>query len=287
MKKPTLNIEYGVKSNFLPHILNKPLFGKVHSVFQSSFNIQFDNHLIHFGCLGMPLSAFGINIRRLHLKQLLQDIKIGDLVEYKEGFILFHSFGSIVHVNLNEFFEMDLRIKRVKITQERFQKNDIFKTIEGINFDTESGVIQSDTERKYIQSLVEKGYDDQSLVVDFIEHFLGRGIGLTPSGDDFLSGILMVESTFLDSTVFKETIKNRLKDGVTTPVSINYLNCLVRGYVSENFNHLLKNIFKEIESVKAQRILKNIFEYGHTSGIDTLFGIKVGLYCINKSALTI
>ena len=107
---------------------------------------------------------------------------------------------------------------------------------------------------------------------------LGRGKGLTPSGDDILCGYIFVlllvdkANTYLSSLV--KQIKNNLK--LTTDVSKAYLICATQGYVNSKVYQLYKSFknhnFKDIDSE-----LNSILEIGHTSGRDLSYGIKLGI----------
>ena len=107
---------------------------------------------------------------------------------------------------------------------------------------------------------------------------LGRGKGLTPSGDDILCGYIFVlllvdkANTYLSSLV--KQIRNNLK--LTTDVSKAYLICATQGYVNSKVYQLYKSFknhnFKDIDSE-----LNSILEIGHTSGKDLSYGIKLGI----------
>ena len=128
-----------------------------------------------------------------------------------------------------------------------------------------------------------------------LARLIGLGIGLTPSGDDFLCGVLagliltgQTESTFAKS--LHKTIAEHLND--TVDVSAAFLHCALKGQFSLAVNHLLVNtdfespqdtshvkcnpqITPGIANVPA--ITENFLAIGHSSGTDTLCGILYAL----------
>lgn len=277
MNSNSLEIEYGVKSNYLPHILYENSVGNIHSVFQTSFNLVFQDKLVHVGSLGTPLSAFGVNIPRNSLQQLLKGISAGNSVRYDDGKIMIDTTNHEVKIKLDKLSEVDLRLNRLPIDLVDVKNNEIFRLINKIDFIRDSGVIRSVKESSVLNELIYAQSDHKKVIKASIEHFFGRGIGLTPSGDDFISGLIMVESCFLDDSSWREELREFLSSHSTTDVSSSYYQCLLNGYVSESFKYLLSNLSVSVESAKARRLVNNVTNYGHTSGIDTLFGIQVAL----------
>ncbi|MFC0417793.1 DUF2877 domain-containing protein [Cytobacillus solani] len=274
----SLEIEYGVKSNYLPHILYENSVGNIHSVFQTSFNLVFHDQLVHVGSLGTPVSAFGVNIPGNSLQQLLNRISAGNSVRYEDGKIMIDTSNHEVKIKLDKLSEVDLRLSHLPIDRVDVKNNEIFRLINQIDFLGDSGVIQSAKELSLLNEFISAQSDHKKVIKVIIEHFFGRGIGLTPSGDDFISGLIMVESCFSDDSSCREELSEFLsRHSSTTDVSRSYYQCLLNGYVSESFKHLLNNLSGTVEIAKARRLVKNVTNYGHTSGIDTLFGIQVAL----------
>ena len=126
---------------------------------------------------------------------------------------------------------------------------------------------------------------DEYLVKENIEKLIGYGIGLTPSGDDFLYGLLSV--FWLTSSAFNLNVEefNILKRNIfflkqnTNFISQNLLSRALEGKFSEIVHNFLQNIFMENSSVSYLKLLLLRFSsIGHSSGIDILFGICYGIY---------
>lgn len=116
---------------------------------------------------------------------------------------------------------------------------------------------------------------------------LGRGNGLTPTGDDmlfgFYSGLLFLRQ--LPGGTFAEYWLARLRGLVqqyagerTTPVSASLLTQLVKDeQCAQKWSDLLEAYASaEAEAVKLAR-LGEWLTTGHTSGKDTLFGLRLAL----------
>ena len=111
-----------------------------------------------------------------------------------------------------------------------------------------------------------------------LEFYIGRGQGLTPSGDDFLVGMYCV--SFCDESIpnMMSSLSNTQFEGLTTSISLAYLNAARKGYFNPDLIKLLScDTRMEFES-----LLKSILNIGHSSGMDTLEGILFGLKMIQK-----
>ena len=98
---------------------------------------------------------------------------------------------------------------------------------------------------------------------------IGLGIGLTPSGDDFLCGVLagLTISMCQDhpfALALQDEIHSRLSD--TNDISRAFLSCALEGQFSQPVVQLSSMVSPEEISREFARI-------GHSSGMDTLSGI--------------
>jgi len=119
-------------------------------------------------------------------------------------------------------------------------------------------------------------------VDDAVVACLGRGPGLTPSGDDVLVGALAASWSVgaidaersEDLAVALETQARRR----TTDVSVEYLHYACRGMATGAVRALLTALAdRDIASVIGA--VARLRRFGHTSGMDTLLGIVIALTC--------
>lgn len=112
---------------------------------------------------------------------------------------------------------------------------------------------------------------------------IGFGIGLTPSMDDFISGI-MISFIYLGSyyklnmSRIYEFNKELIKRGLnkTTRVSSEMLMHSSKGKTNEAVRELMLSIIHELDKEKIIKALIKTINFGETSGSDTALGIYVG-----------
>jgi hypothetical protein len=115
---------------------------------------------------------------------------------------------------------------------------------------------------------------------DAVAHWVGRGPGLTPSGDDVLVGMVaaLQFSGAIDSSslaplrALVETAPGRL----TTEISAEYLRYACRGMVNGMVRDLLVALDRS-NAVDALEAVGRLSRYGHTSGLDCVLGVLTGI----------
>lgn len=106
-----------------------------------------------------------------------------------------------------------------------------------------------------------------------LSSLIGLGIGLTPSGDDFLCGvlaglILRNGTNHPFSLALQEQIVQKLPD--TNDISRAFLNCALQGQYSEAVCSLC-------HAAEEAQLSAAFSAIGHSSGMDTLCGILYAL----------
>lgn len=106
---------------------------------------------------------------------------------------------------------------------------------------------------------------------------IGLGIGLTPSGDDFLVGMLLAFWTCRGYRGCFDQLANGIKkkSGDTNQISGQYLLRACQGEYGLLFHKLIDQLQAGVEIRGA---LEQIGRIGHSSGIDTLNGLLTGLW---------
>ena len=117
----------------------------------------------------------------------------------------------------------------------------------------------------------------QNKDIHALEQMLGLGIGLTPSGDDFLLGLFAaLQANNISGTkeLMQQIVKRSLK--ATTTISQHYLRTAAKGFFSGSliaFNRL----DQQADEADISRCLHNILRKGATSGLDTALGYFSGI----------
>lgn len=109
-----------------------------------------------------------------------------------------------------------------------------------------------------------------------LDKVIGRGMGLTPSGDDFAVGFLAA----LKANGLGESMVNNLEDlivgnrgKITTDISEDFILKSLKGQFSQNIIQLINSIQINVFDEKSYL---NVIKYGETSGVDTFVGIMAG-----------
>ncbi|HYN32852.1 MAG TPA: DUF2877 domain-containing protein [Ilumatobacteraceae bacterium] len=114
-----------------------------------------------------------------------------------------------------------------------------------------------------------------------LARIIGRGPGLTPSGDDVMVGMLAVLHRATSPTVSTPMIDELSRAlpgllGRTTPISAHYLRLAVRGAFTERLVELVDTLRNETMPHDALvKAFDDVLATGATSGADALGGIDL------------
>lgn len=118
-------------------------------------------------------------------------------------------------------------------------------------------------------------------------NLVGLGLGLTPSGDDFLCGLIVVMSISRQLGVetrslgsFTELVNSYAERG-TNEISKAYLGLHSRGLVDTSVYDFIENIVHG-ETTSLEKSVKRLCGYGHFSGTDVAVGILYGFEVMER-----
>lgn len=116
-----------------------------------------------------------------------------------------------------------------------------------------------------------------------LKSLIGLGIGLTPSGDDFLTGFITTISRIKEaSNIYGRIIKNMNNIELsTTDISINMLNSALKGEAREEVLNFIYGFYKK-DIDKFKEHLYKLLEIGSSSGTDLAVGIGIAFNYILK-----
>ena len=127
---------------------------------------------------------------------------------------------------------------------------------------------------------------------DSLSGLIGVGTGLTPSGDDFMTGVLSTFKAF--PQCFNSRLISSLSNSIcsrrnnTNEISSAFIDCALRGQFSKAIIDLYDSLCLDnvqspgIEQDKIDNLLDSFLDIGHTSGIDTLTGIYWSMTHLSK-----
>jgi hypothetical protein len=107
----------------------------------------------------------------------------------------------------------------------------------------------------------------------------GLGPGLTPAGDDFISGILIALNLIekITCTDMQNSIKLILQEAVgNNPFTNAFLLCASRGLFFYKFRELINAVLYSDENIILNKT-ESVLSIGETSGADQLVGFIIGM----------
>lgn len=263
----------GVVSSSLPLARSENPTGQIHSLFKSSLNIAFGEELVNVANSRMQCSSFGIKLDDNRVDQLIQSNVVGDRVVQKGSQLVFYSsIGGVIELDLDQLDVLDLKVMSVEPDERRIKLvSQILSEV--MTFDN-VGLPLDEQAVNVLRDLTDPDVGQEALTHAF-EFLIGRGKGLTPSGDDILLGYMLLWKLFGKSPCSKII---RFNDFLkrTTLISANYLRELCRGYVSEYFQSFCRAAARLDEGMM-RRCAGEIKKVGSTSGNDMLLGMSLGI----------
>nr|WP_279169417.1 DUF2877 domain-containing protein [Providencia huaxiensis] len=266
--------------------------GTVEQVFNKAINFSIDNVLYTLLC--SQLDNAPNSCRLINKDFSLFDIKEGETIYLFNKEILIGSHYLISFSLCKEWQQPVINFSDNKLKNPNYllyieekrnnldliltkNKNSLFK-YQGDNFfylSMTEQLVQLRSE--LIESIIKKNKEN---VTHVIRQFVGLGIGLTPSGDDYLVGLMAFllltghpAATFHPE--FYQGVTHSL--GQTTPISAITLEKALNREFRENMQQLIQSLVDAKETDIYPQILE-ILNIGSSSGSDMLFGLRDALY---------
>lgn len=256
----------------------------IHSIFENGINIRSQKGLIFIGTDKNGELPFGIHLKKSDMNKL-SNIAIGDIVRFNSRKKILIFKDKTIDFNKAYYYSSELPQGKNIIKKESLKV--LFKEIIQMDFDTglDMSVSEILLEDNNLINNFKKAMlsQDEEYISETLRKIIGRGKGLTPSGDDLLIGLIWVNDIigFLNEQ-FIEILKDLLQgENLTTDVSINYYKWALKGKYSSSLIELCNSLIK-MDNKGIKRNILEIIEYGHTSGRDTLSGIALGVHMIIK-----
>lgn len=294
MNSHSLTFEKAYISSYVRQLILQQgtIQARIHSIFSNGFNLKYSDSLIFVGKNEESLSAIGLAISAADLEMFKSALTIGDPVKISPFFSsseekLSLSFTCytrplVTTAIFPSIQSMDLSIPHV--THEQIRKSGLLHRLEEADVWAQSGFASSQLTQMYKNFVcssrtgVASTDSDIGTATDIAVYekavfsLIGAGVGLTPSGDDFLQGMILFEAITESGAFLKNLVKQQLQHRSTTEVSLAYYEALFEGYVNAQWIHLCTAILTEDEQ-QLKEAIKRIQAYGATSGNDSLVGI--------------
>lgn len=280
-----MNFSVEKTSFFALNILKQYSSGVVHSVYRKTINLSFNGQLIAIQAAGSPLSPISLITELDAIQMQNLGISVGDHVTVRQNQLVIKNARSVYTFSLHNanvfhtYFAPDLGTTDIQKLASSV-KNAIASVGTGgfdiifnhqVNDSTSLPIIVASKRIETGKALFIEG--NYSEAANELARLIGLGTGLTPSGDDFLCGLLAgVKITEMENHPFVIIIKERIQEHLvdTIDVSAAFLSCALKNEFSLAVNSLAQVPFES-------EIKESFLAIGHSSGIDTLCGVYFAL----------
>jgi len=270
----------GERSSWLSLYLSNHDCGNVTSIFTHSLNIQFPGILFHVGRQSETLSCLGITLPDDQVMSVLRQVKLNDVARFINGAVYIYTQKAVVPLPVEVLDLVDLNVPTNLDWQCLSQP--IGACFAEIPFQTKWGLDGIANVEQVKNQLVEA--TSETAIRNVANHLVGRGRGLTPSGDDVMVGFTTALTAFQDvrTSLWQSVLKELAGQKLTTSVSTGYLYAAADGVASQKLIRLVQAV-KHSQSEEIRLAIQEVENFGHTSGIDTLFGFWSGLEAVTLS----
>ncbi len=252
-------------STYASQIIQNETVGSVHSVYRSTINIMVNDHLLAIQTKHSPFSPISLITNLDHDAFNEIGVEEGQTVAFdlsSATIVNLAPVDKIPHKNRHELYKKFSHIIQQSDTQG-------FDSIFQISPNVERDLVLTVAETKIHTADTLFHKQDYHQAANVISELVGLGIGLTPSGDDFLCGILAgYHIQGLEDSPEALCLKTAIRENLfrTNEISRAFLTCSLEGHFSQAVNELWNN--PDIETIT--QMFRAI---GHSSGMDTLCGI--------------
>lgn len=254
--------------------------GKIHSVFNRSFNIEIGGQLINLADYYDYLSSFGINLPHSLFQELLPFIQQGNQVRISEEELLIYSRAGVKKIHLSPSTIVSLDLTQLTLT--KAQQVTLKTRLEEQHLTNKIGLPLDNRTRHFFEKMSQKNHYWRSEEWQELIHYLiGRGQGLTPSGDDILIAYLLMLTICSDARGDALMRSLELTELATTDVSKAYIISSMKGY-SNSFFYQLIFALSQTNYGKLDQLIAKLMAIGHTSGKDLCFGLSLALQGIEN-----
>jgi len=254
--------------------------GEVHSIFSKALNIRTEENELISIVAAEKLNGPNRILIELPLDKAFISLKIKEgtrVVGNREKIII---NGGSLSVSLEKAEKWLPEVKRKGNTPYFQIKDNLLSLKKSLSIEREGDRI-SQALRTRTQELIAsiKGKDIPK-VSENIKRLIGFGEGLTPSGDDFLVGL--IASLHLLSSPKRKHLLKKMKEIInlekdrTTFLSGKFLEYACQGRFPETILNLIEAIFSENRE-GVEKATKRCLNFGATSGRDTILGVLEGL----------
>lgn len=246
--------------------------GNVHSVFETSLNVRVGDTLLHIGPQSKGLSCLGVALDDGDVAELVSQARPGDIAVASNEVLRIYTRSGVASISARMLKPMSTALSPfagtldIELLGEQLEQLDLVSKL-GIALD-----------ERFLRTCSTLARDDASAdeLDGCVAYLIGRGLGLTPSGDDVLVGYGVGRHLTGRAHPFVDVLEARLSTASTTDVSLAYLRAISCGHANLAYIDLAEAAAAH-DSERVAHALGILLKVGHTSGADGLFGFALGI----------
>jgi len=254
---------------------------RVASIHDRVINLHLENG--SFLCLHQndaPLSPMGLWLKKNDFAQIKNLIKPSEYLQFDGKFLQHKTFSLQIAAKKISLQMPSLKFNaanHLKIMASLDKKTGLFGTLNQALSNLER------EEFKPYFAFIEQIMAHKTPIA--LQHLLGKGLGLTPSSDDVVIGILAVLWSSPKIKHYLQLVRPFATydlwqlNKYTTWTSVNYVVQALSGNFASPLWHFLVQFEQSDQFFKRLRSLLNC---GHSSGADTLLGIFLAIFALKK-----
>lgn len=294
---PSLVSDYALKR------LEGCRLGSVHSAFATSFNIDMDGFLLHVGSDDAPLSCLGLSIASDEMEGLRASVEPGDRVVLHSGAIHIYGRYGIGRIDICAAPIRACNVSAFDLDKLVGIDSLLLHTLAPFDLPARCGLPDELRSRRVLSELARysaicscgaagdaqvasstRACAAQRAMTGAVDYLVGRGLGLTPSGDDVLCGYgtglrFLYSETYPKAwNLYTRTVRGAVPSK-TTLVSEAYLEAMCQGYANADYLDLLEAM-RLGRSDDLPALIETVLNVGHTSGADSLLGFAAAFCCL-------
>lgn len=262
-----MHLEVVQSSSYLAPLLPQILRVTVHSIYQQTVNILYKQQLIALQTAHSPLSPLSV-ITPYTAEQLATFA----FQPHEELDCFFHfQPTSEIYCSQLPAFTLPQMVDFDHLAEQLLQQS----KPKGLHYTLQQN---RDFTAEYIQRQLQACWQayiqqDYATAAAHLVRVLGVGIGLTPSGDDFLCGVLAGLNAAAAEQPFRQMLHEQIYAQLsrTNDISRAFLECALKGQFSSAVVQFFQHPFAT--AAQQQWLLQQFEAIGHSSGLDTLSGI--------------
>jgi hypothetical protein len=250
--------------------LASPAGGVVHSVFRSSLNISLPGILLHVGPISSGLSVLGVALPDEMAERVVRSARAGGLVRLGGGVLGIWCKGGVTRIGLRDLEVLPCKVDRLRGAEAA----ELCDLLQSMGLEGRLGIPPTG-EFDRVAKALSHGFSADEGSMRRLRWLLGRGRGLTPSGDDVLVGYGIGSLMTGNAGPFL-SLARQLDLSRTTAVSAAYLEAMMDGFANYDYRLLAGRLGRD-DPEGTREILDRLLRYGATSGADGLFGMRLAL----------